>query len=236
MPLGSRSFWLDWDSAVSIVGHDIEVKETYETLLRSKLGKPELFIDIGANYGTHSLLFLVHKVRTISFEPNSECQKTFRAMCDLNRVTPTIEAVALGARPGFTEIAYPERDTWLGSTHPQTIERLSRSDDLIRRKVIQKTLDDYLPLMAKRNTLIKIDTEGNELAVLQGGVGVLQSARPVLIFESHRDESRSPIYDFLVSQRYSVSTLPYNPLREFRPFTREQFASHHATNFVSRPA
>jgi hypothetical protein len=90
--------------------------------------------------------------------------------------------------------------------------------------------------MAKRNTLIKIDTEGNELAVLQGGVGVLQSARPVLIFESHRDESRSPIYDFLVSQRYSVSTLPYNPLREFRPFTREQFASHHATNFVSRPA
>lgn len=236
MPLDSESFWLDWDSAVSIVGHDIEVKVTYETLLMSENEKPELFIDVGANYGTHSLLFLVHNVNTISFEPNAECQSNFRAICDLNRVTPSIENVALGAHAGSTEIAYPKRDTWLGSTNPRIIERLSRSDNLIRQDVIQKTLDQYLPLIAKHRTLIKIDTEGNELAVLRGAVKVLQNTRPTLIFESLRDDSRHTIYDFLISQCYSISTLPYNPLHNFQPLTRDQFVSHSATNFVARPS
>src|SRR5437667_2890756 len=63
MPLTSETFWLDWDTAVSIVGHDIEVKQTYESLIGLSSMKPDLFIDIGANYGTHSVLFLVHGIR-----------------------------------------------------------------------------------------------------------------------------------------------------------------------------
>lgn len=234
MPLSSQSFWLDWDSAVSILGHDIEVKQTYETLLRSERAKPEVFIDIGANYGTHSLLFLVHEVDTISFEPNSECEKVFRALCDLNGVTPAIENVALGARSGRAEIAYPERDTWLGSTNPEIIRRLGRPDGLIRRQVVQKTLDDYLPVITGRSTLIKIDTEGNELAVLQGAVEVLRAVKPIVIFESHADDgSRRPIYEFLGCRGYSISTLPYDPARSLQPLTYERFASHRATNFVA---
>jgi hypothetical protein len=61
MPLSAARFWLDWDLAVSIVGHDLEIKEEYEILINST-ERPELFIDIGANYGTHSLLFLVHHI------------------------------------------------------------------------------------------------------------------------------------------------------------------------------
>jgi len=66
MPLRPFSMWLDWDNAVSLSGHDIEVKKTYLSLLGSRR-RPELFLDIGANYGTHSLLFLVHGVDTIAF-------------------------------------------------------------------------------------------------------------------------------------------------------------------------
>jgi hypothetical protein len=56
LPLRPEWAWLDWDVAVSIVGHDIEVKQTYVALLNSSLSRPELFIDVGANYGTHSIL------------------------------------------------------------------------------------------------------------------------------------------------------------------------------------
>jgi hypothetical protein len=115
MPLVSESLWLDWDTAVSIVGHDIEIKQTYEALIGSSTTKPTLFIDIGANYGTHSLLFLVHGIKTMTFEPNSSCHGCFARLCELNHVTPTIEGVALGAYHGYVKLSYPKRDTWLGS-------------------------------------------------------------------------------------------------------------------------
>ena len=72
LPITRERIWLDWESAVSVVGHDIEVKQTYEDLLKSD-NPPQLFIDIGANYGTHSLLFLAHRIETITFEPNAAC-------------------------------------------------------------------------------------------------------------------------------------------------------------------
>jgi hypothetical protein len=58
----------DWGLSLLVAGHDVEIKETYRYLLEER--KPKLFFDIGANYGTHSLIFLTHGVRTISFEPN----------------------------------------------------------------------------------------------------------------------------------------------------------------------
>jgi hypothetical protein len=54
LPLRRESFWLDWGFALGVLGHDAEVKRTYEMLLLSD--RPDLFIDIGANYGTHSML------------------------------------------------------------------------------------------------------------------------------------------------------------------------------------
>lgn len=70
IPLDSEQFWLDWDTALSVAGQDIEIRETYEALIGSS-ERPDLSIDIGAHYGTHSLLFLVHQIKTISVEPNT---------------------------------------------------------------------------------------------------------------------------------------------------------------------
>jgi hypothetical protein len=42
LPLRTSWSWLDWDNAVSIVGHDIEVKETYAALVESDQ-RPNLF-------------------------------------------------------------------------------------------------------------------------------------------------------------------------------------------------
>src|SRR5215207_676080 len=92
MPLTPKRMWLDWDNASGITGHDIEVKSTYEALLRTS--QPRVFFDVGANYGTHSLLFLSQGVEVISFEPNPSCCSVFEEMCELNGFTPRIERVA----------------------------------------------------------------------------------------------------------------------------------------------
>lgn len=235
MPLGRETFGLDWETAVSIVGHDIEIKQTYEALINSRTEKPDIFVDIGANYGTHSLLFLVHGIRTISIEPNDQCRADFNRMCAANGVTPAMDNVALGAKPGLVELAYPEQQTWLGSTRAETITRLSATAGLVRKLVPQRRLDDYFPQLNNARALIKIDTEGNELAVLQGGAMVLDQVRPMLVFESLPGDGRGELHDLLARHRYSVAALPYDPWRKIRPLSSRDFLTSSASNFAAHP-
>lgn len=232
MPLTSKRMWLDWDTAVSIVGHDIEVKKTYEELISSS-DPPELFIDIGANYGTHSLLFLVHQIETITFEPNTSCHNLFKEMCELNGVTPQLEAVALGELNGNVELAYPEHDTWFGSTDTEVTEELSPDHDLVTETVEQKTLDKYLPQIGHKKTVIKIDTEGNELAVLRGAVRTLHEIKPKVIFESWDDSERTELFKFFETQKYEIYETPWKPADESQPLKSDEFIASTSSNFIA---
>ena len=234
MPLRRELFWLDWDSAVSIIGNDIEVKETYNAILDSS-ERPELFIDVGANYGTHSLLFLVNGVETISCEPNSVCREHFKKTCEFNGIEPHIEAVALGERSGEIELMYPERDTWNGSTNKEVIEKLAKSEKLISEKVSQKPLDDFVSIMKNKKTLIKIDTEGNELSVLQGAKKVLSEIKPKIVFECWGDDDRSKIFSFFKMNNYAIFSLPWNSETDLPPLTDRQFSVSRSINFLASP-
>ena len=236
MPLRRGSFWLDWDNAVSIVGHDIEVKQTYESLIASPSARPDLFIDIGANYGTHSLLFLVHGIEVVTFEPNTSCHEYFRLVCDLNDVRPRLKPLALGEAKGYVEFSYPKRDTWLGSTHPEVIERLQGSKDLVTEKVEQRTLDDFYPEIGDKRTLIKMDTEGNELSVLKGANKILKETRPRIIFECFTQSEKNKLFELFAAERYSVYPLPWRPNSDAGAFSGRQFGASSATNFIAVPA
>jgi FkbM family methyltransferase len=159
LPLSPARSWLDWDTAVSIIGNDLEIKETYASFIHSS-EPPELFVDVGANYGTHSLLFLIHGIDTITFEPNSSCHEYFRHVCELNGVEPRLEPVALGQSKGYVDLWYPEGETWSGSTRDRVRDRLTTEHQLLRQKVEQKTLDHYFDVFAQRRILVKIDMKG----------------------------------------------------------------------------
>lgn len=232
MPLTSERFWLDWDSAVSIIGHEIEVKETYRALIDSSEA-PELFIDIGANYGTHSLLFLVHHIKTITFEPNASCHDCFKQICKLNGVTPQLETVALGERDGYAELSYPESATWMGSTDAEVTKKLASTRKLVTEKVEQKMLDDYFPQIEHNRTLIKIDTEGTELSVLRGAIKILQEIKPIIIFECWGDSERTELFNFICSQNYKIYHLPWKPMDKTQPLKPNQFIDSSSTNFVA---
>lgn len=235
IPLRMEQIWLDWDTAISVLGHDIEVKETYEALI-SAPNPPGLFIDIGANYGTHSLLFLVHQIETLTFEPNTACHNFFREMCKLNEVTPNIEAVALGERNRNVELSYPERRTWFGSTNAEVTKELAAKHDLVSETIEQKTLDEYVPKMRDKETVIKIDTEGNELAVLQGAEKVLQEIKPLVIFESWDDSNRLDLLHFFKLQNYKIFETPWKPNDKKQHLNSEQFINSISSNFAAIPA
>jgi FkbM family methyltransferase len=73
---------------VAILGHDLEIKTTYASML------PRLFFDVGANYRLHALLFLVHCAPTVSFEPNTASHKYLRRACELNHLVCDIQALS----------------------------------------------------------------------------------------------------------------------------------------------
>lgn len=234
MPLTRENLWQEWDSAVSIVANDMEVKQTYEALLASSR-RPDLFVDIGANYGTHSMLFLAAGVPTITFEPNAACHEYFTRASALNGFTSNLEKVALGQDRGRIVLSYPPRDTWFGSTDRAAVARLQESEQLVTTEVEQRALDDYLErLRSRKRILIKIDTEGNELSVLKGATGVLRECTPTIIFESlTTDQCRPELYGFLESFGYAVGGLPWLQALSLPRLVESEFVASRATNFIA---
>jgi FkbM family methyltransferase len=234
MPLTDGRLWLDWDTAVSIVAHDLEIKETYAAIIDSP-ERPSLFVDIGANYGTHSLLFLSHGIKTLTFEPNSSCHAYFKGLCALNGVQPDLEPVALGATEGHIDLSYPERDTWSGSTDSEVVGNLAKSEKLITERVSLRTLDDYVNRISGEKVVIKIDTEGNELNVLRGASKTLNIARPKVLFESVRRSDRPALFDLFSSLQYDLHLLPWTPGQAGPLLLREPFMTCTGTNFIAVP-
>jgi FkbM family methyltransferase len=234
LPVTRERLWLDWACALSAVGHEVEVKETYSSLITSQ-HPPQLFLDIGANYGTHSILFLAHGIDTITFEPNSSCHGYFRDVCVLNNLRPRLEAVALGDDDDYVNLSYPERDTWLGSTDEGVIEKLVATQRLITERVEQRKLDDYFDELGTRRVLMKVDTEGNECKVLEGSRRILREKRPLIIVECWGGVARAKLFDFLDAQKYTLAQLPWKPNKPTPPLRRSEFADSAGLNYMAVP-
>jgi FkbM family methyltransferase len=230
LPLRPDHAWLDWDTAVSILAHDYDVKLYYEALLASPQ-RPELFYDVGANYGTHSVLLASHGIRTLAFEPNPSCRDYCAAVCALNGLTVEWQPVAIGAQSGEVDLVYPGEETWLGSINPDITASLRSSrSGVSATRVPLKPLDAF-PVADCKGLLIKIDVEGGEIEVLKGAASLLKQARPIVLFESNDPATRPALLALFASHNYGIFTLPPTG----QPFDEAQFNAVTVTNFVALP-
>ena len=232
--LRSDSMWLDWDSALALLGNDLEVKQTYFNIMESNL-RPEIFCDIGANYGSHSLLFLTRGIQTISFEPNRVCVDRFKELCAANHVTPVIHQCALGDQESAIDLVFSPRDTWAGTTLES-----ERSTDVpegwSKISVPLHTFDRFLPDLVGKKMLVKIDAEGAEDRILRGAKAVIAACRPIILFECWEDpDFRQPLIDAFQGYDYSIGELPWAPGSGFKRLTDSEFIHSKATNFIGAP-
>jgi FkbM family methyltransferase len=236
LPLRPLWSWLDWDTALSILGHDVEVKRTYVALINSP-ERPALFLDIGANYGTHSLLFLSAGVPTMAFEPNPTCFSYFETVCQQNGLEGKgrWEQVAIGDRTGSVELVFPEGDTWLGTINSEVTESLKNSYNVVTEHVPLRRIDDYLSEFPREKILVKIDVEGFESQVIKGASQFLTHHKPKIIFECNHGELRAEFFELLASYGYSIYPLPWNPSVGSVPLGVEEFSASTATNFIASP-
>ena len=233
LPLQGERMWLDWDHGISLLGHDMEIKNFYANLLRSA-ERPDVFFDVGANYGTHSLLFSCLGVPSFTFEPNATCHPVFKEMCALNSVEPQIEHVAIAATAGTLELRYPEKFTWLGSVRGDVSRELGKQYELLCERVAAFPLDRYQELLAGKRALIKVDTEGNELEVFRGASRIMSEARPIIVFESNHDATdRKDIGNLLDGYEYEIYGLQM--IHSPKKLGAQNFVGAKETNFAAWP-
>lgn len=135
-------------------------------------------VDVGANQGFFAYAFSRLAARVEAFEPNPDYAAFAQAMLGPRA---RVHAVALSNRSGTAEFVVPVSVEGMalhlgGSLKAATAEQ----GEVQRFQVEVRTLDSYGFSDVR---VVKVDVEGSELEVLEGGRETIARDRPVLIVE-----------------------------------------------------
>jgi FkbM family methyltransferase len=158
-------------------------------LLLSTLRPGDTFIDVGAHIGYFTVLAALlvgASGHVVSFEPDYRNFEHLVAHLQNNALTNVRPFTWLvGESSGPTDL-YLNADNdgghavWDVGAHP--FNTLSKAS-VRRQPTYQTSLDDAPIGASARLRMLKVDTEGNELAVVRGARRVLSAADPLVILE-----------------------------------------------------
>ena len=146
--------------------------EVSELLLR--LARPgETWVDVGANAGVFTMTLAGRVGPTgsvVAFEPNAFHAESVAASAELNGFDHVdVRRLALGAEAGEAELCLPsDPDRAPGGSGRASLVGLDDIAEVRRERVSVSTLDEELSVDRPIHGM-KIDVEGFESAVLQGG-------------------------------------------------------------------
>jgi FkbM family methyltransferase len=199
---GGLRWRLDVSEGIDFAIYLLGAFERSTVITLQKLVKSgDVVFDIGANIGAHTL-GLARSVgpagRVFAFEPADFAFTKLRTNLALNpdldaRTFPRqILLSASAAEPPEAEIyaSWPlESKAWVHPKH--------RGMLVTTKGAAVDTLDCFVEREGiERLNLIKIDVDGHELPVLQGGLGVLRKFRPILVMELSPYVHREHHHDF----------------------------------------
>jgi FkbM family methyltransferase len=122
------------------------------------------FIDVGANYGFYDVLVgrSNPQCKILAFEPIAANADILRRNLELSNIQADIFQVAVSDRPGRTAFQVSEASDNSGFVANPNAQILETID------VEVVALDQSIDCIAEGPVLVKIDTEGNEVKVLEG--------------------------------------------------------------------
>lgn len=144
--------------------------EPLETNIILRLLQPgELLVDCGANIGWYSLMAAANGAHELAFEPEPGNLALLRANIDANGLTDLVEinGVALGRGAGHSSLQL--------SSFNQGDHRVSARPVGPTVAIDIEVLDDRLS--GRTATVIKLDTQGSEVAILRGAQTTLSAER-----------------------------------------------------------
>ncbi|MCK9448477.1 MAG: FkbM family methyltransferase [Bacteroidales bacterium] len=174
-----------------------------------------IFIDIGANIGTYTIMLAGKGMRTYAFEPVYENYKALKINVMLNNLEDktTLFNVGLSNRQTTATFAFDPLNT--GASHLDILPAENEAAELrsIPTTIQLTLLDnmyDKIHLNGTDKVLVKIDVEGMETEVLKGATNFIKSQKELfLIIESvHSGEEN------LKAILNSIAKFEYYPIDE----------------------
>jgi FkbM family methyltransferase len=204
-----------------------------EAVLAAALRDDATYVDVGTNRGQLLRLALraAPRGRHLAFEPIPALA------AELRREFPTVDSrqLALSAKPGTAQFChFTTMDGWSGLRRSLEVSDERGAPEYIDVRL--STLDAELSDVEPR--LIKIDVEGAELDVVEGGREVLARARPFVIFEHVQSAAAlygappAGVWEALRGLGYEIFSITGDG-----PFGRDRFvAAGDVVNWLARPA
>lgn len=195
------------------------LRTLYECYLRSH--RPGVFLDIGANDGTHTYPFAAHGFRCVCFEPQASCLSYIAKVCALNSFRAVrLEQFAVTGQDEGIGTLFVSSSSWYSSLRRDDVERFEASSPL---RVNTISLDAYCARCDLVPSFIKIDVEGVEGDVLSGGRRVFQTHHPDTLIEIHVTvENVRSIWDYFHALGYRSVLVQHNCPRRFLLLTNAQ--------------
>ncbi len=186
---GDLSSFIDWETYF-YGAYEPEVLSLIAELANRAGSDHAAFIDVGANVGQHSLFAASRGLRVVAFEPWDVARGRLEANVGDNGLTNVqVFACALGREDSRQEMYVPAGvNTGTGSlladynpdnnTATQPVD-VRRGDGVLREVRLPPT------------SILKLDVEGTERAVLEGLQRFIQCSRPSIIMEVSAETRQS---------------------------------------------
>ncbi|MBW3577898.1 MAG: FkbM family methyltransferase [Actinobacteria bacterium] len=190
VPLGRKSHvWAVRGMSASTKAFYANPPDVEMAVWQKLLVAGDLFVDVGANVGTYSLIACEAGAEVIAVEPNDQARRWLMKNIELNGYRADVRSVALSDQPGQVRITVD-----LGTTN--------RIDPAGGQIVEVDTLDS---LIGERHAYVKVDVEGHELQVLRGGARALEEQRLLAVqLEWNACADRTPVSELLADYGYEV--------------------------------
>lgn len=186
---------------------EFEYSEIFEKLSKSV----NIFLDIGSNIGYYSLIAAKSnpKIKSFAFEPAIGPKHFLEKNIQLNNFQNKIKAIDLALSNQIGEIDFYEVESLKyknlkynlageGNAGTKTTSR-----NFIKNTVTATTLESFI-INEKLTSidLIKIDTEGTEIDILNSGKEVIKKFEPIVICETLYNTIENDLDDFFKRLNY----------------------------------
>ncbi|MGK7894474.1 MAG: FkbM family methyltransferase [Xenococcus sp. (in: cyanobacteria)] len=192
-----------------------QCEQELQSYLKSILKPSNIFIDVGANYGFHTLLaskLVGKKGKVIAFEPSPKNWEILQYHCQINFLkNVSIFSKAVG------DIINNAVEFVLLDGGKHSSNSLTITDDVPyiaenQKKIIQvpiTTVDKTCKELDIAPDVIKIDVEGAELLVLKGAKETLQQHHPIVLIGIHpfwlpKGQTTQDIITFFQENQYEI--------------------------------